>query len=104
MIFGKRSDRELKYAKAKAKATEFFVDPSSVPHFKLNSDELHYTSILTLSTYVNSRLSGDDGAEYMTDLQKVGSFYDSASNDERYREYSDGYWTLAMATYFLRLR
>ena len=101
MIFGKRSDRELKYAKAKAKATEFFVDPSSVPHFKLNSDELHYTSILTLSTYVNSRLSGDDGAEYMTDLQKVGSFYDSASNDERYREYSDGYWTLAMATYFL---
>lgn len=101
MIFGKRSDRELKYAKAKAKATEFFVDPSSVPHFKLNSDELHYTSILTLSTYVNSRLSGNDGAEYMTDLQKVGSFYDSASNDERYREYSDGYWTLAMATYYL---
>lgn len=101
MIYGKRSDRELKYAKAKAKATEFFVDPSSVPDFKLNSDELHYSSVLTLSTYVNARLSGTDGLEYMSDLQKAGSFYDAASNDERYKSFTDGYWMLAMATYFL---
>lgn len=101
MIYGARSDRELKYAKAKAKATEFFVDPVSIPHFKLNSDELHYTSVLSLSAYVNARMSGDDGAKYLPDLQKTGSFYDAASNDGSYREFSDGYWTLAMAAYFL---
>ena len=53
MIYGERSDRELKYAKAQAKATEFFVDASAIPDFGMNSDELHYSSILTLSLYVD---------------------------------------------------
>lgn len=101
MIFGKRSDLELKYARAKAKVTEFRVDPRAVPQFKLNSDELHYTSVLTLSTYVNAKILGHNSACYLRDLQKVASFYDSASNDMRYVDYSDGYWLLAMATYFL---
>lgn len=101
MIYGKRSDLELKCAKAKAKASEFFVDPKSTRDFRLNSDELHYSSVLTLSTYVNAKLSGTNGLEHMADLQKTGSFYDAASNDGRNKPFTDGYWTLAMATYFL---
>ncbi|EFU80424.1 DEAD/DEAH box helicase [Mobiluncus curtisii] len=101
MIYGKRSDRELMCAKAKAKASEFFVDPHSIPDSGLNSAELHYSSVLTLSTYVNARLSGADGLEHMEDLQKTASFYDAASNDEGNKPFTDGYWMLAMATYFL---
>lgn len=101
MIYGERSDRELKYAKAQAKATEFFVDSSAIPDFGMNSDELHYSSILTLSSYVDARLSGNNGKELLLDLKKTGAFYDAASNDGRNAQFSDGYWTLAMATYFL---
>ena len=101
MIYGERSDRELKYAKAQAKATEFFVNSSAIPDFGMNSDELHYSSILTLSSYVDARLSGNSGEELLLDLKKTGAFYDAASNDGRNAQFSDGYWTLAMATYFL---
>ena len=101
MIFGKRSDVELKYAKAKAKATEFSVDQSTLPKFKLNSDDLHYPSIFVLSAYANTRLSSSPGDEYLQDLRKVASFYDAASNDERSESFSDGYWLLAMSTYYL---
>lgn len=101
MIYGERSDRELKYAKAQAKATEFFVDSSAIPDFGMNSDELHYSSILTLSSYVDARLSGNNGEGFLLDLKKTGAFYDAASNDGRNALFSDGYWTLAMATYFL---
>lgn len=102
MIYGQRSDRELKQAKARAKTSEFFVTSDSISDIHLNSDELHYTSILTLSKYVNSRLSGTSNLQaYLADLQKTGSFYDAASNDKRNAPFTDGYWLLAMATYFL---
>ena len=102
MIFGKRSDEELKLAKAIAKTTEFSATTHPTPDSDMNPDELHYTSILTLSTYVNARLSGSAQlGQHLSDLQKTGSFYDAASNDERHHCFADGYWTLAMATYFL---
>lgn len=101
MIFGKRSNRELQYAKAKAKATEFLVDQSDIPDFRLNSDELHYTSVFALSSYVDARIEDRDASGYMVDLQKTASFYDAASNDKHYEKYADGYWLLAMSTYFL---
>ena len=82
MIFGKRSDEELKLAKAIAKTTEFSATTHPTPDFDMNPDELHYTSILTLSTYVNARLSGSAQlGQHLSDLQKTGSFYDAASND-----------------------
>lgn len=101
MIFGRRSELELKYAKAKAKATEFSVSQSALPKFKLNSDDLHYPSIFVLSAYVNARLSNSSSNEYLRDLSKVASFYDAASNDEQNISFSDGYWLLAMSTYYL---
>ena len=102
MIFGERSDKELKLAKATAKTTEFSAATHPTPDSGMNSDELHYTSILTLSTYVNARLSGSTQLDqYLSDLQKTGTFYDAVSNDERHKCFADGYWTLAMSTYFL---
>lgn len=101
MIFGNRSNQELKYAKAKAKGTEFFVDPSDMPRFKLDSDDLHYSSIFVISNYLAAKLSGQTGEEYIEDLRKVAAFYDASSNDARNIAFSDGYWLLAMATYFL---
>lgn len=102
MIFGERSDKELKLAKATAKTTEFSAATHPTPDSGMNSDELHYTSILTLSTYVNARLSGSTQlGQYLSDLQKTGTFYDAVSNDERHKCFADGYWTLAMSTYFL---
>lgn len=101
MIYGRRSDQELKYAKAKAKATEFFVDSSTLPKFKLDSDDLHYSSVLVLTTYLEARLKGSSGEDYLSDLKKSASFYDAASNNGQSKAFSDGYWMLAMATYFL---
>jgi hypothetical protein len=101
LIFGGRSDQELKYAKAKAKAAEFRVDDNALTSFPLDSDELHYTSVYAISSYTNARIAGASAAEYQSDLRKVASFYDAASNDKGYAPYSDGYWLLAMAAYFL---
>lgn len=101
MIYGKRSDQELKYAKARAKATEYSVDPAEQPHFPYDSDGLHYSSVYALSQYADARLEGEDGADFFDDLRKTASFYDASANDGRNADFGDGYWTLAMATYFL---
>jgi superfamily II DNA/RNA helicase len=101
LILGGRSEQELKYAKAKAKATEFRVDDNELTTFPLNSDELHYTSVYVISSYANARIAGASATEYQAELRKVASFYDAASNDNGYSQYADGYWLLAMAAYFL---
>lgn len=101
MILGGRSERELKYAKAKAKATEFRVDDKALPEFPLNSDELHYASVYVISSYVNARITGASATDFQSDLRKVASFYDAASTDKGYAAYFDGYWLLAMTAYFL---
>lgn len=101
MIYGRRSNQELKYAKARAKASEYSVDRSVRPRFPYDSDDLHYSSINVLSRYADARLKGSDGASFFEDLRKTASFYDASANDDRNSEFSDGYWTLAMITYFL---
>lgn len=101
MIYGKRSDQELKYAKARAKASEYAVDTSALPHFPCDPDDLHYSSIYVLSQYADARLAGGDGASFIGDLRKTASFYDASASDDRNSEFGDGYWVLAMAAYFL---
>lgn len=101
MIYGKRSDQELKYAKARAKASEYAVDMSALPRFPYDSDDLHYSSIYVLSQYTDARLEGGDSARFIEDLKKTASFYDASANDDRNSEFGDGYWVLAMAAYFL---
>ena len=101
MIYGKRSDQELKYAKARAKVSEYAVDASALPRFPYDSDDLHYSSIYVLSQYADARLAGGDSARFIEDLKKTASFYDASANDDRNSEFGDGYWLLAMAAYFL---
>lgn len=102
MIFKKRSDRALKYAKAKAKATEFRVPKSAMPKFPLDSDDLHYSSVYAISSYADARLgSGVDASDKLKDLGKAASFYDAASTDGKNKDFSDGFWAIAATAYFL---
>lgn len=102
MIFEKRSDKKLKYAKAKAKATEFRVDENALPKFPSDSDDLHYSSIYAISSYADARLDNEaDTESKLSDLSKAASFYDAVSTDGNNRDYSDGFWAIATAAYFL---
>lgn len=102
MIFKRRSDRALKYAKAKAKASEFRVSESAMPKFPFDSDDLHYSSIYAISSYADARLENRvDASEKLKDLGKAASFYDAASTDSKNKDFSDGFWAIAMAAYFL---
>lgn len=102
MIFKRRSDRALKYAKAKAKASEFRVSESAMPKFPFDSDDLHYSSVYAISSYADARLENRvDASEKLKDLGKAASFYDAASTDSKNKDFSDGFWAIAMAAYFL---
>lgn len=101
MIFESTSNQKLKYAKARAKQSEFSVPRSEQPAFPLDPSDLHYSAIQALSAYTRARLSSDDGRAHLTDLEKTASFYDASANDAVYGEFRDGYWQLAAATYFL---
>lgn len=102
MIFKKQSNTKLKYAKAKAKATEFQVEESEMPKFPKDSDDLHYSSVFAISSYVDARLEGESAVnDLLRDLGKAASFYDAASTDRRNERFSDGFWTIAVAAYFL---
>ena len=101
MIYGKRSEQELKYARASAKATEFHVPRNKMPDFRSDPDDLHFTSIYAISEYIEERIVGRTGISLLEDLRKVASFYDAASSDRKNKTFSDGYWTLAALTYFL---
>lgn len=101
MIFGKTSDLKLKYARAKAKQAEFSVSPDQCPRYGHESDDLHYSSVLALSDYALARIGGSTDADLLDDLMKVASFYDAAASEAAGTVLDDGYWQLAMATYFL---
>ena len=49
MIFGKRSERGLKYARTRAKIDEFMIDPGEMPGFAFDSDSLCFESVLAIS-------------------------------------------------------
>ena len=101
MILGRTSDQKLKYAKAKAKQVEFSVSPALRPRYKAESDDLHYSAVLALADYAGARIDGSTGGELLGDLEKVASFYDAAASEAKGTSLDDGYWQLAMATYFL---
>lgn len=101
MILGRKSTQELRYAKAKSKASEFSVPSSSLSPALDTCDDLHYSSILVISSYIEDRIVGGTGEEYLSDLEKVASFYDAVSSDKRNIFFDDGYWTLAMCSYCL---
>lgn len=102
MIGEQQIKRKLQYAKAKAKLAEFSVSEEQYPPFKSDSDDLCFNAMHALSSYANaiieSRLPDDEEAG---ELKRAASFYDAASNGSDHKRCKNGFWLLAMSTYFL---
>ncbi|MDD4380559.1 MAG: DEAD/DEAH box helicase [Atopobiaceae bacterium] len=102
MIGEPQIKRKLQYAKAKAKLAEFSIPRGQYPPFKSDSDDLCFNAMHALSSYANailaSRLPDDDETG---ELKRAASFYDAASNSDDHEWCKDGFWLLAMSTYFL---
>lgn len=102
MIFGKRAEQGLKYARARAKIDEFSADLSKIPHFPFDSDDLCFESILTISDALNELLAESHiTTATRRDLSYTASFLDAAANEKRHLQSRDLFLTLACASYFL---
>lgn len=102
MIGNERIEEELQYAKAKAKLAEFSVPEIRRPSFKYDSDDLCFNAMHALSRVANAYVHGKTPKEDETaELQRAALFYDAASRSDDHEWCSDGFWLLAMATYFL---
>lgn len=94
--------RKFQYARAKAKLAEFSVPAAEYPDFKYDSDDLCFNAMNVLSSFTDTLIEGrQPDKELLNRMRKAASFYDAASNSAEHAAYSDGFWTLAMSTYFL---
>ena len=102
MIFGRRSERGLKYARTRAKIDEFMVDSDEMPEFAFDSDTLCFESVLAISDaldLLSEKGELDDGPK--RDLSYTASFLNAAANENRHAKKADSYWALACTAYFL---
>lgn len=94
--------RKLQYAKTKAKLVEFSTPRKEYPEFKFDSDDLCFNAMHALSSYVDALLHSEaPDEETQRKLKQAASFYDAASTEEDHTQFSDGFWLLTMASYFL---
>lgn len=94
--------RKLQYAKAKAKLVEFSTPREEYPEFKSDSDDLCFNAMHALSSYADAVLHSEiPDEEARRKLKEAASFYDAASIEEDHSQFCDGFWLLAMASYFL---
>lgn len=94
--------RKLQYAKTKAKLVEFSTPYEEYPEFKSDSDDLCFNAMHALSSYADALLhSTTPDEDARRTLKEAASFYDAASTEEDHVQYRDGFWLLAMASYFL---
>lgn len=94
--------RKLQYAKTKAKLVEFSTPSEEYPEFKYDSDDLCFNAMHALSSYADAKLqSAIPDEDARRKLKEAASFYDAASTEEDHTQFSDGFWLLAMASYFL---
>lgn len=101
MIGEQQIKRKLQYAKAKAKLAEFSVPEEQYPPFKSDSNDLCFNAMHALSSYANAILKSRRPNDEVGELKRAASFYDAASNGSDHRWCRDGFWLLAMSTYFL---
>lgn len=102
MILKNRSDQELVYLKYKSKFREFNRG-FNAGYAKRNydTDDLHYTAVLVISEYLDARIRGDEGGEYIEDLRKIARFYDMTLGEPRNQRFVSEYWLMATISYFL---
>lgn len=94
--------RKLQYAKTKSKLAEFSTPSEEYPEFKYDSDDLCFNAMHALSSYADAKLqSAMPDEDARRKLKEAASFYDAASTEEDHTQFSDGFWLLAMASYFL---
>lgn len=92
MIFEGNSRRMLKYQKAKAKLVEYNVNKEEYPDFKLNSNDLSFSSTYILSRYAECVIEDNrtELAELSPLLKSVAQYYDAAlsSQDRKIHDYN----------------
>ena len=94
--------RKLQYAKTKAKLVEFSIPREEYPEFKYDSDDLCFNAMYALSSYADAKLQSTiPDKNVRRKLKEAASFYDAASAEQDHKQFSDGFWLLAMASYFL---
>ena len=94
--------RKLQYAKTKAKLVEFSTPREEYPEFKYDSDDLCFNAMYALSSYADAKLqSTKPDKDVRRKLKEAASFYDAASAEQDHKQFRDGFWLLAMASYFL---
>lgn len=101
MTFGDYAEARLTRANARAKVIELSADRYNTRVHDLDADKLHYSSIATISGYLDAKTQGSDTEPHIADLKKVAEFYDAASTYEEYATNNDGYWIFAASAYFL---
>lgn len=102
MILKERSNQELGYLKYKSKFREFNrgVD-SGYTERNYDTDDLHYTAVFVISEYLDARMAGYEGDEYIADLRKIARFYDMTLGEPRNQRFLSEYWLMATISYFL---
>ncbi|WP_026395906.1 DEAD/DEAH box helicase [Acetobacterium malicum] len=84
MIFSSASNYMLKYQKAKAKLVEYGIKESDYPKFQLDSNELSYPAVYTISRYVESVIDNDTDTrnEFAIHMTDMSQYFDAAVNSK----------------------
>ena len=104
MILKERSQRMLKYEKAKAKLAEFEVNREDYPGFPMNSDDLVYTTLFVMSRYCEELIANPNSSEtsqLFTELTSVAQYYDSAVKSKCWEGYDRLFLLLGATAYFM---
>lgn len=103
MIYTDKSERLLKYQKAKAKLIEFNVPNDDYPQFPLNSYDLSFSTVYILSLYSESIIENNNECQTKLRplLKKVAQYYDSAFNSGDRPKRNQDYLVSGTVAYFL---
>lgn len=103
MIFKKRSNSMLQYAKTKAKLEEFSIDKEDYPKFPINSNELSFPTVYVLSKYSESLLTEnlEETNALYSELEFVSQYFDAVLNSKDRTDYNIDFLLSGAASYFL---
>lgn len=103
MIFSNTSNYMLKYQKAKAKLVEYNIPQKDYPKFPLNSNELSYPVVYTLSRYAESVIENNIAGmeEFSQYLVVASQYFDAAVGANDRTVYDVDFLLSGAASYFL---
>lgn len=102
MISDHRSIQLLKYAKAKAKLTEFGISTDDYPHFCGESSDLSFPGVKIITNFAQSIIDGKEASvDLLSDMRAMCDYYDAASSSQENLGWKSDYLLVAAATYYL---